>query len=159
MENSKSRPNQKDKPRGIYILGGFNVLLGSLGLWRYFSLNPQAFNQALDTFKESGFQTEASFQQFKTYGAITFIFSSLILLSGLGVLLKKEWGRRLCVYFAFAVIVLLALGVFLQPAFIKLIFPQIIYFSLLIFYFTNKNVERHFTRQKKDESKTLNTKP
>jgi hypothetical protein len=139
------------KPRGILILGGLNCFLfGLLFLFMsvsaYLKTTPQDLDKITALLKEKSILVQITYQQFKyaiiVYGCLSFIF----FISGLGILFKKEWARKLTVYFAFSIIAMTFFSIIATPTLIQQAILQIIYPAILIVYFTNKRIGEYFTR-------------
>jgi len=149
MEGKEKRKT----PPGVLILGGLNcfvfgLLFLSISISNYFRITPEEFGKILEIFKTSGLGIQITYQDFKAYNVIPVIISFIFLLSGAGILLKKEWARKLTVYFAFAAIIAIFLTVLMQSFLIRLVIIHAAYLGALIIYFTNKNVEGYFQEEK-----------
>jgi CBS domain containing-hemolysin-like protein len=138
------------KPWGILILGGINffilgILFFLVSFIAYTKFSPQdlekLFNKADFPARVNSELTPAPLKvALLSQMAISLIF----IVSGLGVLLRKEWARKTTIYFSFSLVLLTFLSVLFYPALIKQLILQIAYLGTLIFYFTNKKVEEHF---------------
>ena len=73
------------------------------------------------------------------------LIALLFLISGAGILLRKEWGRKGTIYFAFVLLVLVFLSALANPSLLTQMIANIIYPAILIFYFSNKNLEKYFS--------------
>jgi len=144
--------DEQKKPLGVSILGWVNcVIFGALfffmSLSSYLKATPQDLEKITEIFKSQGISSQITFQQFKI-ACIFYIGIALIFfLSGLGLLLRKEWARKLTLGFAFFAVVVVFLAVLISPALIQQAIMQIIYPGILIIYFTNKKVEAYFKRR------------
>lgn len=130
-------------------MGGLNCFifgLASLGisLSAYFKTTSLDYDKIVDLLKERGALTSLSYQQFKGMILISGFISFVFFLTGWGLLLRKEWARRLIIYFSFFFVLLAFLSIFFSSSLIKQAILQIIYPGILIIYFTNKKVETYF---------------
>ena len=146
--------NDQKKPLGVSILGWLNcAVFGALFLFMsissYLRATPQDLEKITEIFKNQGISSQITFQQFKIACMVYVAIASIFFLSGLGLLLKKEWGRKLTLSFAFVMVLIVFLAVVLSPGLIQQAIVQIIYPGILIIYFTNKNVEAYFKIDKK----------
>ncbi|MFH1504582.1 MAG: hypothetical protein ABIH08_04245 [Candidatus Omnitrophota bacterium] len=142
-------------PIGILVLGGLNCFfLGFIffvsSLINYFKITPEEFDKILQTFRSLGVQAspgqaEITYQQFKPYSFIPIIIALVFFISGSGILFRKEWARKLTVYFSFTAAIFIFFTVLAQASLIRLVIAHIVYLGVLIIYFTNKNVEGYFT--------------
>jgi Na+-translocating ferredoxin:NAD+ oxidoreductase RnfD subunit len=134
---------------GASIFGSLNCFLfGLLPLTvfisAYLRTTSQDLAKIIQILKEQGLAFEVSLAQFKVACILYTVLALAFLLSGIGLLLVKEWGRQLTVYFSFLVVVLIFLSALMMPVLVKQAIVQIIYPGALIVYFTNKNVEGYF---------------
>jgi hypothetical protein len=136
---------QQKKPLGVFILGGINCFLGTLSLVQSFQTNPEDVTTFLKLLKNNNITIDMTSDQFKGYNIVAFVAAAIILTSGLGLLRRKEWARKMTVYFSFIMAAIIFLTVILQPAFISLVMAQVVYLGVFIVYFTNKKVENYFT--------------
>ena len=140
---------QERGPLGIFVLGGLNCFVfGLLFLIIftsiYFKATPQDLGKAMEVFETKGIPFEITFEQFKLAIGIHIITFLIFLVSGAGLLLRKEWARKLTIYFSFFIVVFTVISTLAQPSLIKQAIIQVIYPGILIVYFTNKNIERYF---------------
>ncbi|MFO8053222.1 MAG: hypothetical protein R6U54_04635, partial [Candidatus Omnitrophota bacterium] len=82
--------------------------------------------------------------QMKMANNISLILSVFLLLSGLGILYRKEMARKVMVWFSVFIIILFVLAAIMQPSSIIFAFPQFLFFSLVALYFTNKKIKNFF---------------
>lgn len=141
-------PEQK-KPLGLLILGGFNfVVLGVLSLGFFFlvykDLSSETSKVLLTEFSKHLPNQTLTLEQFKTVILVQIFLAGTFLVSGWGILSRKEWGRRLTLYFSFFMVILAVVAVLFRAALINSVILQIIYPGILILYFTNKDVEKLF---------------
>lgn len=133
----------KRKPVGVLVLGTFNlVVLGVIQLITF--LIPQNWQIISKMLKESGISVAISPALIKVMIIVQTAVSLIFIVGGIGLLLRKEWARKLTVYFAFIMASLVLLSALLAPAAIRQAMLQIIYPGVLIIYFTNKNIEEYF---------------
>jgi len=90
-------------------------------------------------------------EQFKSVILSQIILAGIFLVSGWGILSRKEWGRRLTLYFSFFMVILAAVSVLFQSSLINSVLLQIIYPGILILYFTNKKIESYFVPAKNED--------
>ena len=143
------KEQQKKGPLGVLIFGGFNFfILGVLSLIAFGSMyldtSSSASQTLLGEFGKYFPRENLSEAQFRTVLKLQIAISAIFLVSGYGLLRKREWGRRLTLYFAFAMAALALLAVILSSGLVTQALLQVIYPGILIFYFTNKRVEGYF---------------
>ena len=147
---------QKKPPLGVLILGRINCFIFGLGflfisLIVYFNINPQSFAQVTEAFKASGLNLEITQEQFKLAILINAAVCAVFFISGSGILRRREWARKMTIYFSLAVVILTFIATIAQPAFIAQAILQVAYPGVLIFYFTNKEVEKYFRLKHKED--------
>jgi len=147
MEEIKEE--QKKKPLGLLILGGLNfIVLGvlSLGFFSIVYADPssETSKAMLIEFSKYAPDQSLSTEQYKLIILSQIILAVIFLISGWGILKRKDWGRRLTLYFSFFMVTLSVVSVLFQPGLINSAILQTIYPGILIIYFTNKNVEKIF---------------
>jgi hypothetical protein len=141
----------KKLPLGVLILGGVNVFLFGiipLIISCLALLNlPSSMEKVLESLKESEplFNNIAP-QHLKALLLSQTVIALMFLISGLGLFLRKEWARKMTIYFAFALLILTALSILRVPALAKQTLLNVIYPAILIFYFTNKNIGEYFNK-------------
>ncbi|MBD3263506.1 MAG: hypothetical protein GF375_00200 [Candidatus Omnitrophica bacterium] len=151
------------RPLGVTILGGFNLfILGGLSLlalgYVYFNFSSLTEGNFLNEFKQHFPQNvEIDARQLRSAIALQMLVSAVFLVSGAGLLLRKEWARKLTLYFSFFIAVLTFISVVATPALISRAFLQIIYPGILIIYFTNNKIENYFSCPRNAEKKDSNT--
>ncbi len=156
MDEEKIIKPRRQVPLGIIILGSLNCLLGLSTLVNYFRITPQNFENLTGLLAAKNLSPEITFQQFKASGGILVFVGSLFLASGAGVIGRKEWARKITLYFSFLVLAMIFLVALAQPALTGFFIIYLGYFAILIFYFTNKNIENVFTAplgRKQEENK------
>jgi len=141
-------PNANKNLIGSTVLGVTNCFLGLAALMNYLSLTPEDFEKVLALFKHKNLAVNITFEQFKAYNIIPAIIALVFLASGIGLILKKNWARKITVYLSFALAFLIFLSILLSPAMIRFVILQIAYLGVLIIYFTNQNVESFFVSSK-----------
>jgi hypothetical protein len=148
------------RPLGVTILGGINLYLFGLGSFVFsllllggmFSGRGQTIVEELNAYFPQG--KFDSFQLRIIMGlqmVIALIFSA----SGAGIMLKKEWARKLTLYFAFFVVAVSFVASMVDASLIRQAITQIIYPGVLIVYFTNKNVEKYFSAPKRKAARSF----
>ena len=152
--------SQKKKPLGILILGGFNfVVLGVLSLGFFFLVYKDPASETSKTllaeFTKYVPDQTLTPEQFKSVVLSQIILAVIFLVSGWGILSRKEWGRRLTLYFSFFMVILAAVSVLFQSSVINSALLQIIYPGILILYFTNKKIESYFVPTKDGETEVV----
>lgn len=141
------------KPLGILFLGGFNfVVLGVLSLGFFFLAYKDPTSEAskalLAEFSKYIPGQTLTPEQFKAVLLSQIFLAGVFLVSGWGILSRREWGRRLTLYFSFSMVILAAVSVLFQSSLINSALLQIIYPGILILYFTNKKIESYFVPAK-----------
>ncbi|MFH1771676.1 MAG: hypothetical protein ABH872_02570 [Candidatus Omnitrophota bacterium] len=136
-------------PLGVLILGRFNFFifgLASFLLSLFMLFKPASrFSQSLLDKLSAYLPEEAlTFTYFKLAVVLQAAIALLFIMSGLGLLKRREWARKLTLYFSFASITIIVISGFRNTAIIGQGIFQIIYPAILIFYFTNKNIENYF---------------
>ena len=132
-------------------MGGLNCLQGLSLLVNYFKITPQDFERISQVLADKNLSQEVNFQQFKTSSLIFMIVGLIFLASGLGVILRKEWARKMTLYFSFAIIIMILVASLAQPASVGFFMTFVIYFGIIIFYFTNKRVGDYFIKPLRKE--------
>lgn len=136
---------KKRTPPGVFILGGLNCLLGFATLIQSINTRPQDLESFQEVFKNKHLPAQITLEQLKFYNVISAVMAIIFLISGLGIVLRKEWARKLTIYFSFAIAAFMFMTVITQPALIGLVIFQAIYLGIFIIYFTNKNIEEYFS--------------
>ncbi|MBU2102752.1 MAG: hypothetical protein ABH865_02485 [Candidatus Omnitrophota bacterium] len=137
------------KPIGVVIFGGLNCFflgffLLLIFLVTYFTTKPSDLAGALALFEKKGIAVSLTWQQFKVMNLIYIALAFFFIVSGWGLLTKKQWARKATVYFSFAWLFLAVFTVVLNPSFIGQIAPYAAYPGFLAIYFTSKKIEKHF---------------
>ena len=153
-DNNQNQIKENEKqanPRliGASILGWLNLIFfGVISFFIFFSVLSRPSSGIAETlsmvFQEKGIAIDFKTPIFKIAILFQILLSIVFIISGIGILQKKEWGRKLTIYFSFLLLFIIAVGVFLNFALIAQAILQIIYPGILIFYFTNKQVEKAF---------------
>jgi magnesium-transporting ATPase (P-type) len=143
MQSNKQQKN----PKGILILGALIIVFGVLFLINYFTLDYNQYAESLERIGQGEIGSQINQSQVKTANSISLILSIFLLLSGLGILYRKEIARKIMVWFSAFIISLFVLAAILQPSFIVFVFPQFLFFSLIALYFTNKNIKEFFLKK------------
>ncbi|UCC94377.1 MAG: hypothetical protein JSW40_06080 [Candidatus Omnitrophota bacterium] len=143
---------ESKRPQGVLIVGIINIVffgLGSLGGIMYLQNNPQEYNEMLSDAlgAKSVISSQMNNQFIKIVSFLQGVFALLFIISGIGVLLRREWARTLALYFSFAIVLLVFLLVLFQPSLIKQAFMQIVYPGILIMYFTNSKIVAYFRQR------------
>ena len=141
--------NTNKLPLGVKILGGLNCLLGFASLIRYFKITPEDFQKSLELFQNKNLPADITFEQFKTYNIVPMLVSFVFLVSGVGILLRKEWARKTTLYVSFSLAILIFVSILVHPAMVRLVGPQILYLGVIIVYFTNRKIENFFVPEKR----------
>jgi uncharacterized membrane protein len=140
----------ENKPKGVYIFGSLNLVLGIIflltSLTTLLTLSPKKWED-FKTNLPQNFPSEINFPQFKAMLIFQIIISLIFIASGLGLLLKKEWARKLTIYFSFVYAFLTVVSLVFTPTLIKQALPQVIYPGILIFYFTHREIEDYFKKE------------
>ena len=147
------RMDQRNKPLGVLILGGvscfgFGLLLFILSITALLTATPEDTRQVSEMFDEKGLSISITHEHFKIASAIQAIVSVVFFVCGRGLLLGKDWARKLIIYFSFGWGALIFITSLLNPSFMKHLIVQMVYPGVLIIYFTNKKVEQYFLAQR-----------
>ena len=134
---------------GVRILGGINCFVfGVLSLISllslYFNITQADLNKLMVLLKQNGVAVTITLDQIKTVSVLYGFIAIGFMLSGWGLLQKKEWARKFTVYFAIGWAGLIFIISITHPAFIRYLFLKMIYPAILILYFTHKNVIQYF---------------
>ncbi|MDD5194585.1 MAG: hypothetical protein PHQ96_02785 [Candidatus Omnitrophica bacterium] len=145
MDNNK-------QPLGISIFGGLNCFVfgfffAAIFITTYLKTTPQDLNTITTLFKSKGFAVQITYRQFKILNIIYIITSCVLAASGAGLLLKREWARKVTVLGSFAWLALISLAAILNSALITQLIVYCFYPGALVIYFTNKKVENYFRTQ------------
>jgi len=92
---------------------------------------------------------DITFEQFKTYNIVPMLVSFVFLVSGVGILLRKEWARKTTLYVSFSLAILIFVSILIHPAMVRIVGPQILYLGVIIVYFTNRKIENFFVPEKR----------
>lgn len=136
---------------GVTIIGWVNfAILGLLGLiafaFTYFAIDGNAAyrDMIMKEIKNQYANVQINYNYIKVGIAVQMVLFVLNIISGLGILMRKEWARRMTIYCAFAIVFIIFLAVIAKASFINQAIIHIMYPGLLIIYFTNKDVEKYF---------------
>ncbi len=138
-------------PQGALILGSINIIffgilfLGYFSLYFYLRTNPEFLYKITEIVKIKEIKTQFTYQTLQASIIFQLIVCSLYITGGVGVLKKKEWGRKLTVYFSLTIVVILFLFTLLQPSLVQYTLIKAIYPGVLIWYFTNKKIIDKFS--------------
>lgn len=144
--------NQMEKeksPLGLVILGGINFFIFGIAafffsLFLYFNLSVQTWETVLNLVKDKNVVLPITYQQFKIALVVQSMIAVVFLITGWGLLKKKEWARKTTIYFSFSMAAAIFFMVLFNPALIKPALGQIIYPSLLFLYFSSKRTGEVF---------------
>jgi len=139
-------------PRGILAFGIVSCLIfGLIGLMLLFVLavmRPEDVTRARAIFTETGIPpniTDAELFTALRAGVTAAIALFAPLAAGsVGVILKKEWGRRVTLFGAFVFVVWMCVSAMGNPLAAGRAAALIVYPGILIFYLTSKNVVKFF---------------
>ena len=142
-------PNPKKRLLGVTILVAINCFILGAGLFLislvvYINLSPQNWETVLELLKEKTQGMTIEYTQFKNSLLVQMVISFIYGLSGAGLLLQKEWGRKLILYFSFVLVLFLFISALTNPGYVGQAIVQVVYPAILIVYFTNKKVESYF---------------
>jgi hypothetical protein len=151
MEEQKKATDPKKRPLGVTILGGINCfILGGalflLSLLVYINLSPENWQTVLEMLKGKTQGMTLEYEQFKNSLLVQMVIAFIYACGGAGLLLRKEWARKLTLYFSFVIVIFLFISALTNPRFITQAVAQVIYPAILIVYFTNKKVESYFKK-------------
>ncbi len=144
-------PQQSQVARGIFILGAINIgwfgilLLANLLLYVSLTIKPQLFETITELIKSRGIEATFTYTTVKTATLIQMVICFLYVISGVGVIKRKQWGRKFTIYFASIYVLVLFILTILQPPIVRYTFFRIIYPGILIWYFTNKKILHNFS--------------
>ena len=143
---------QKDKKRpvGVLLLGGINlfvfgILLFLIFISAYFNITSKDLAAVTDILKRQNIETAVTLAQFKSASIIQSIISIFFIVSGWGILLRKEWARKATVYFSFGWVLTVFLIFISHPSYISYLFLQVVYPGILVLYFTHKSIIEYFS--------------
>ena len=137
--------------RGILILGMINVgwfgilLLANLLLYIFLTIEPQLFETITELIRSRGIEATFTYTIVKAAILIQMIICFLYVISGVGILKRKNWGRKFTVCFASIYVFVLFVLTVLQPPIVKYTLFRIIYPGILIWYFTSKKIISNFS--------------
>jgi hypothetical protein len=135
----------KDRPLGVTLLGLFNLVV--LGISSFlFAIFPRNWQLIITAAKESGLDIKISTNLFKIVIILQALVALIFITCGVGLLLGKEWGRKLTVYFALLIVIIFFVSALAVPSLISQVILQTIYPGILILYLTRKNVEEYFKK-------------
>lgn len=138
-------PLEKKRPIGVAILANINIVLNGI-IPLILVVFPKRLDFLFVQLRET-VNVPIDFSQFKTIIVVFQSIASIVfIISGIGLLLRKEWARKLILYFATVLVITAALSVLASASLLSHAFLQIIYPGALIIYFTNKKIEDYFKR-------------
>jgi len=147
----------KKIPTGILVLGGINLfifglLFLSVSFFTYQELSARG-DFLLSEIEKYIPNVEIESQQLKVVVLAQMAIALIFCTSGAGIFCRKEWARRLTIYFSFFLVIMALFSVLVAPSLAAQAILQVVYPGILIFYFTNKRVEKYFIVEKpKEES-------
>ncbi len=149
LHNQHENKKEERLPLGVRLLGAINFyILGIVALigsaFTYFTLTEEDLPQIRTFLSRAGVDVKLSYEEVKISSFISALVAIVYILSGWGLLRRKEWARRLTVYFAFAWVLLYFLTFLISPQTISQALIQIVYPGILIFYFTSRKIETRF---------------
>ena len=149
---------EEKRPLGVLILGGINlfifgILFLLISLSVYFNITPKDLGDITGALKKQNIDVTITLSQFKSASITQAVVSLFFILSGWGLLLRKDWVRKITVYCAIGWTAIIFLVFILHPSYINYLFLQVIYPGILILYFTHKNVIKYFSNNKEPLSK------
>lgn len=137
--------------RGVAILGFISLLVvgllpvGSM-LFIYFA-PASTLASMIQTMALDKVGVELTETQLRHGAMLQAIVCVPFIAAGIGILRRKEWGRRLVVVYSFMIAALLFLGAVSTPAAMRDALVQLIIPGIFIFYFTKKAVIAYFQRR------------
>ncbi len=145
---------EEKRPLGVVFLGSvnlfvFGILFLLVSLSAYFNITPEDLTAVTDTLKQQNIETTITLAQFKAASIIQSAVSVFFIISGWGLLSKKDRIRKITVYFSFGWTAVIFLVFILHPSYIDYLFLQVVYPGILILYLTHKNVIRYFSNSSK----------
>jgi hypothetical protein len=140
---------QNRKPLGVIIFGSLNcfffgIFLTFSSIIVYCGITPQAYSQINELLSRQGLNSAIPYEQYKIKLLLMAVLSFVFFISGLGLVIKREWGRKLTVYYSFALLIWMVIKAITAPSFIDTAFIRALYPAALIFYFTGKRVTQFF---------------
>ncbi|MCF7875308.1 MAG: hypothetical protein K9L87_01590 [Candidatus Omnitrophica bacterium] len=148
MQNEKT----KKLPKGIVVLGVLIIILGVVSLINHINLDYYRYRDSLEKIGQGEISSQISQSQVKTINTISLIFSGFLLFAGVGILYHKEKARKALVYFSAVIVIAFLLAAAIHPSSIVFLFPQFLLFSIVILYFTNKDVKKIFAEKRKGKN-------
>lgn len=94
--------------------------------------------------KKGVFLPAENLEEFRGVLKVQAVMAVMFIVSGVGILRQKEWGRRFTVYFAFFLLVLVLVSIISVPATLAYLVFNIFYPGVLVLYFTNQHIGEHF---------------
>lgn len=149
------------RPLGVILLGGFNfIILGAASfissLVLYINFSASKGYAPLSELQTYFPELTLTPEQLKAAVGLQMVVALLFAVSGLGVLLRKEWARKLTLGFSFVMALLALLTALANLAFIRQAVLQAIYPGILILYFTHKKVGSWFVLSRESGTETKN---
>ena len=141
---------EEKRPLGVLFLGStnlfvFGILFLLISLSACFNITPKDLTAITDTLKQQNIETTITLAQFKAASITQSIISIFFIISGWGLLSKRDRIRKITVYFSFGWTAVIFLVFILHPSYINYLFLQVVYPGILILYLTHKNVIRYFS--------------
>jgi hypothetical protein len=142
----------KDKiPLGLLVLGAVNAFFFGLlafvfSLIAYFGSTFEFIQKTLELIKEKNPAFDSvTPEMLKLVFLGQALIALIFLISGAGIVLRKEWARKLTIYFAFFLLLLVFLSALANPSLLTQMLLNVIYPAILIFYFTNRKLDKYFS--------------
>ncbi|MFH1768125.1 MAG: hypothetical protein ABH858_03050 [Candidatus Omnitrophota bacterium] len=144
----------KNPPLGVlifarlncFVVGGLFLLIFLLS---YFTVTVDNFDEIKKLIEEKGFFMPMNYAQFKTAVIVNSFVALWFIISGVGLLFKKEWARKGTVYFSFVWTAFIFMAALISPSLIHRLFIQIVYPGMMGFYFTSRKVAQYFSPEEK----------
>jgi len=141
----------------VWIFGGINFFIfGTLSLVftvkAYIGNSSSDVNNVIEEMKKVFPEVSVNPEQLKVAMLIQIVLATIFLISGYGLILRKEWGRKVTLYFSFFTVAVAFIAALLNSALITQAIVQITYPGILIIYFTNKKVEKFFLPPQPEET-------
>jgi len=148
VEEPKQQAVIVPRPIGVTIIGLINLVLrGLAGLAAGLlirGLSPDKLAQLKAQALQWGMEIPLGPAELKTAANAQMAVATIFIISGAGLLIGKDWARRLTLYFSLAMLFMAAAMVFMAPQSAGMALAEAIYPAIVVYYLTKKDVRQYF---------------
>jgi len=148
--NSVKKIIKTPRPAGVWILGAVNFFIFGVvslvsALYVYINISSSGTGKILEELQKNFPDISVDPEQFKIAVLFQIAVAVIFVFSGYGLILRKEWARKLTLYFSFFMVAVAFITALFNSALVAQAIIQIVYPGVLIIYFTNKKIEKFFS--------------